>query len=109
MTRIDPRFRSAGPQNGDVWLAKDLPFADGINSKSRPVVIKGKDGDRFRCFKCTTKKSEFRPRYEVIDLIEAGLEKGSFIDYEPILISRSKLSYKMGSISALDRAQFGML
>ena len=47
--------------------------------------------------------------FKVMNLEEAGLTKYSFIDYEPILIPREKLSYKLGSISEEDMESFGKL
>lgn len=111
MTRL-PMYRNrnrAAPHHGEIWLAEALPFEDGIHSKNRPVVIKKREGDMFLCFKCTSQMSDFRERYRVLDLEEAGLTKYSFIDYEPIYVPREKLSYKLGVMSEEDLSAFGRL
>ena len=90
-------------------MADALPFEDGIHSKNRPVVIKKREGDGFICFKCTSQESDFRERYRVIDLEEAGLMKCSFIDYEAIYVPKEKLSYKLGVLSEDDIFAFERL
>ena len=112
MTRMkgfNPNRRMPAPHHGEIWMADSLPFEDRIHSKNRPVLIKKRDGDIFLCYKCTSQESTFRERYKVMNLEEAGLTKYSFIDYEPILIPREKLSYKLGSISEEDMESFGKL
>jgi hypothetical protein len=112
MTRLrgfNPNKRVQAPHHGEIWLAEALPFEDGIHSKSRPVVIKRREGDMFLCYKCTSQESTFRERYRVIDLEEAGLTKYSYIDYDLIFIPREQLFYKLGSISEEDRVNFGKL
>lgn len=90
-------------------MADSLPFEDGVHSKNRPVVIKRREGEEFLCYKCTSQESTFRERYRIQDLEEAGLTKYSFIDYDPILISREKLSRRLGEMSTEDVEAFGKL
>ena len=103
------RPKTDAPKKGEIWYADALLFNDGIHSKDRPVLIKSRDGQTFTCFKCTSQISSFRQRYEITDLVEAGLDRRTFIDYDTIRIDRSKLLFKRGCLSEEDRAAFGRL
>ena len=97
------------PHQGEIWFADSLPFDGGKESKSRPVVIKAREGENFVCYKCTSQSSTFRNRYEIINLEEAGLDKVSYIDYDPIFIKREQLVYRLGMMSEEDIKLFGKL
>ena len=92
----------SSPQSGEVWLADSLSFDDSSGSKSRPVMIRRREGDSFICYKCTTKPKDYRNRYRILDLEEAGLEKDTYLDHEPIKVGRNQLLYRMGTISQDD-------
>ena len=98
-----------GPQHGEIWMADSLPFSDGVNSKSRPVLVMGRQGNELLCYKCTSQYSDHRERYELLDLTEAGLCVPTFLDYEILRIPRDKLVYRMGHISEADAEGFGAL
>ncbi len=112
-THLNPsdqrRCHEKAPRQGEIWLADRLPFEDGIHSKGRPVLVKSRGGNDFLCYRCTTKKSSFRERYRVSDIDEAGLAVCSFIDYEPVIVPREKLIYRLGTLSEDDRQSFGRL
>ncbi|MBE6515000.1 MAG: hypothetical protein E7Z69_08290 [Thermoplasmata archaeon] len=97
------------PRHGEVWLADSLLFNDGMGSKSRPVVIKSREEDRFVCFKCTSQESSFRCRYMISDLMGAGLDKVSYIDYDPVIVNRGQLVQRLGALSEKDVIGFGRL
>ena len=92
----------AEPVPYEVWIAKDLPFTDGMGSKSRPVIIIGKLQGTFTCYKITTKSNPVRGRKPICDLDEAGLDKESFIEWWPVFVSRDKLSRRIGMLSERD-------
>lgn len=106
--RKDP-LNTGVPHRGEFWLAKGLPYEDGINSKDRPVLIVKRKGETFLCFKCTSQASESRERYAIVDLVDAGLVKQSYIDYQPILVPKEKLKHRLGEISQVDMTRFGAL
>lgn len=97
------------PHRGEIWLAEGLLFNDGIHSKDRPVLVKGRSDDSFVCYKCTSKRSEFRERYEIRDIDTAGLRVRSYIDYDAVVVPRSRMSVKLGDLSDEDRIAFGRL
>lgn len=97
------------PHQGEIWLADSLPFDGGTGSKSRPVLIKRREDDRFVCYKCTSQPSAFRNRYRIMDLEEAGLDKESYIDYDPVFVQRGQLVYRIGMMSEEDITGFGRL
>lgn len=97
------------PHQGEIWLADSLPFDGGTGSKSRPVLIKRREDDRFECYKCTSQPSAFRNRYRIMDPEEAGLDKESYIDYDPVFVQRGQLVYRIGMMSEEDIAGFGRL
>lgn len=100
---------STGPRRGEVWFAESLPF-DGITgAKSRPVVIKKRENNMFVCFKCTSQRSNIRNRYKVLNPIEAGLDKDSYIDYDPIVVPKEKLTFCLGELTVEDLSCFGKL
>ena len=98
-----------GPKHGELWTADSLPFSDGINRKSRPVLVIGRRGNELLCYKCTSQHSDYRKRYELQDLIEAGLCVPTFLDYEVLHIPCNKLIHRMGHISEADAEGFGAL
>ena len=97
------------PYQGEIWFADSLPFDGGKESKSRPVVIKACEGKDFVCYKCTSQFSQFRNQYKIMDLEEAGLDKESYIDYDPVFVKREQLVYKLGMMSEEDIELFGKL
>ena len=100
---------SKAPRQGEIWLADSIPFDGGTGCKSRPVVFKKREENWFVCFKCTSQCSTFRNRYPIMDLEEAGLDKDSYIDYDPIFVFREQLLYRMGVLSEEDITNFGKL
>ena len=94
------------PKKGEIWMADSLPFCDGVNSKDRPVLIISRKDRAYKCYKCTSQHSDFRKRYEIQDLEEAGLFHRTFIDYDVVLIPIDKLTYKMGKLSENDVEHF---
>ena len=110
MTRQSPfKGKDIGPKSGEIWYADALMFNDGIHTKDRPVLIKRRNDQMFECFKCTSQTKDYRERYEIKDLDEAGLDHRTFIDYDILHIPRSKLLYRLGKLSDDDRAAFGRL
>lgn len=113
MTHIDfkrtARTHPTAPHRGEIWLAEGLPFDDGVHSKDRPVLICRREGDVFVCYKCTSKRSEHRERYEISDLDSAGLRVASYIDYSTVRVPREKLMCMLGVLSEEDRTAFGRL
>lgn len=104
-----PSRDRSGPKHGEIWMVDSLPFADGINSKDRPVLVKSRDGETILCFKCTSQFSQTRKRYEIVNLDEAGLDHRTYLDYDLLRIPRSKLVYHMGRLSEEDNEGFGAL
>lgn len=103
------KYKGPAPHMGEIWLAQGLPFDDGIHSKDRPVLVDSRHDDVLICYKCTSKHSESRKRYEIKDLDSAGLKVISYLDYTPVLIPRKKLVYLLGVLSNEDKAAFGRL
>ena len=96
------------PHQGEIWLADSLPFVGGAGSKSRPVLVKGRNEESYICFKCTSQISASRRRYRIKNLTDAGLNKISYLDYDPITIPRNRLVYRIGMMSEEDIEGFGM-
>lgn len=44
-----------------------------------------------------------------MDLENAGLNKESYIDYDPVFVSRGQLLYRLGVLSEEDIGAFGKL
>ncbi len=110
MTKQSPfKGRNIGPKSGEIWYADALMFNDGIHSKDRPVLIKKRNDQMFECYKCTSQAKDFRERFEIKDLDEAGLDHRTFIDYDIIHIPRTKLVYCLGRLSDDDRTAFGRI
>lgn len=95
-------FKNAVPKRGDIWWTNRLAFTNGIDGKERPVLILQDCGSDVKCFKCTTKNSDFRDRYEICDLLEAGLERTTYVDLEVHLLPKTKLSRRIGRLSFED-------
>jgi len=91
------------PQSGEVWFASNI---DGI--KDRPILIVSSSGTEVVYRKCTTKPNDIRGRSLIEDYVSAGLEKDTYVDPEPKIISKSRLLWKMGTLSPEDMTQFGL-
>ena len=97
-----------GPRRGEIWVAKNLPYDDGMRSKTRPVLVMRLEGSTAICCRCTTKISVSEDRYRVVDPVSANLLKDSYIRYEPETIPLNKMSHRLGVLSEADMKGFGM-
>lgn len=99
---------TGGPRRGEIWVAKNLPYDDGIRNKTRPVLVIRLEGNTAICCRCTTKISVSKDRYKVMDPISANLLKDSYIRYKTETIPLNKMSRRLGILSKADMEGFGM-
>ena len=91
------------PQPGEIWWASNL---DGI--KDRPVLVLGHSGNMVTIRKCTSQTSTVRQRDLIVDYMEAGLEKETYVDPEVRSVPRDRLARKLGRLSEYDCQKFGL-
>lgn len=86
---------------GDVRWVENLSMGNG-QSKSRPVVIVGTEGDDVLYYQCTSQPSVSRKRYAIEDPISAGLDHDSYVDLELKRMPKRRLGRKLGRLSDYD-------
>ena len=99
---------TGGPRRGEIWVAKNLPYDDGMHSKTRPVLVMIVEGSTAICCRCTTKISVSEDRYKVMDPVGANLLKDSYIRYKTEAIPLNKMSHRLGPLSKADMEGFRM-
>lgn len=94
-----------------VIIAK-IAYTDGTGSKVRPAFVIELDGEIIKTYRITSqyenKSTYIKSRYfEIIDYIQAGLKKRSWIDTVQVYsISSEKTKIKiLGFLSARDEAR----
>ena len=93
------------PRPWQIWFAK-ARYTDGIHSKDRPVMIDRRVGDGYQCHMCTSKFSGMKDMYTVVDELEAGFDRPTYIDYDTMWIPDSDLRHMVGRLSIYDREEF---
>lgn len=95
------------PRKGEVWVVK-TPFDRCEHPGGRPVLVMGRKGDTYTCYKCTTKNQQ-ADRYRIQDETEAGVERDTYIDSERFTVSISDFVGRLGKLSEEDIKGFGKL
>lgn len=104
-----PNGAPSKPMPGDIWWAKNLPFEGSVLNKDRPVLIIRREGDCCICLKCTTSESQYlQEQYRIMDMIAAGLEKGTYLDTEPICVPVKLLERRKGRLSEEEYEQLDL-
>ncbi|WP_460017512.1 hypothetical protein [Lactovum odontotermitis] len=90
-----------------------ISYADGTGAKVRPAFVIEREEERIKTYRITSQfanKSDYiKSKYfEIIDYVEAGLRKRSWIDtVQPYMIDSSRTRIKiLGYLSETDEARF---